>query len=220
MTEIDRNGGLFRVSWVEKLVTSILQPLSCQAKAVSQPSKPNPYQSPEATQKEAATGVAFVSAGSQWTLWATLAGSLLLIACLYWLAAGYAIIAAIVFLPAQLRAVIRLWKEARLAGEWSQPSAQLAVVVSSLLICIPVGIATVIAFFTVCFAGAFAAAATLNPGPGDRYGFNLMARVGIPLGALAAVVVFGYVWWWAVKKRVLWEKELPLPENAKEESEA
>lgn len=187
---------------------------------MSQSPEPNPFQSPKTVRKEATNKVARVSDVSQWLVWATLAGIFLLVAELYWVAPGLGIVAAMVCAPALLRVVVRLWKEARLVGAWPQPGGQFAILVSSVLISVPVVFTSAMAFFAVCTAGALVVGGLFRPTSDDPYGLQTILRVGFTLGGLVGLVVLGYLWTWSVKKRILWEKELPLPENAEEGSEA
>lgn len=149
--------------------------------------EPNPFQSPESEN----VGVKPKSGMPQTPLAGTLVAavvSILLVIGLFWVLPGLGVLAALVLVPANLRAVLTMRKECQATGSWPKGWEQASAFLLSALIMIPVWIATGIVFCAVCWAGARIA---FNAFPrGDEYGFTNMFYGGVPIGLVAGLISF------------------------------
>lgn len=155
---------------------------------MSTPEKePNPFQSPESPHGRANEEKGL----SQHSLRATIAAavvSILIVVGLFLVAPGVGVLAALVLVPANLRAILLLRREFQANGNWPAGWNQVSAFVVSALVMLPVWIATGIAFYAVCWAGAMIAVTAFPMS--DDYGFTNMIIGGIPLGLIAGLISF------------------------------
>ncbi|QDU75112.1 hypothetical protein Pan97_21350 [Bremerella volcania] len=155
---------------------------------MSEPGKePNPYKSPETEDAGAKMESGMPPAALTGTL-AAAGVSVLIIIGLFLVSPGIGVLAALVLVPANLRAILAMRKEFRATGRWPEGWNQASAFVISTLIMIPIWIATGIAFYAVCWAGAMIAVSAFPKG--DEYGFTNMIYGGIPIGLIAGLVSF------------------------------
>ncbi|PQO25957.1 hypothetical protein C5Y96_21120 [Blastopirellula marina] len=149
--------------------------------------EPNPFESPEAE-----CGGAQPDPGTPQTALigalAAAAVSFLIAFGLFLVTPGLGVIAAMLLVPANLRAFLAMRKELQSTGTWPQGWQQASALVISALIMIPVWIATGIAFSAVCWAGAMIGLSAFPKG--DEYGFSNMLYGGIPIGLIAGLISF------------------------------
>lgn len=149
--------------------------------------EPNPYQPPETDetsllQKPQAPQAAYVG-----TLVA--AGiSVLIVTGIFFVAPGIAVITALVLVPANLRALLLLRRAFQATGDWPDGSQQLSAIFVSVFLMIPIWIATGIAFYAVCWAGAMIAVSVFPKG--DEYGISNMLYGGVPIGLVVGLISF------------------------------
>ncbi|PQO34190.1 hypothetical protein DTL21_11670 [Bremerella cremea] len=159
--------------------------------------EPNPFRSPKTA--DGASSEGFVL--SKLAFWGTVPASIFLVAILAWFYPGLGIVAALILVPAHLRALIRFQRTAHESGVWPPTEQQLSIFFTSVLVCVPVLLAGAAAFTVVCFAGGMAAARIGSPwAASDPYGFGWMLMVGGSLGTIAGIVAYGFAWWWSLGK--------------------
>ncbi len=159
--------------------------------------EPNPYRSPKAADRPSSEGVVL----SKLAFWRTVPASIVLVAILAWFYPGLGIVAALILVPAHLRALIRFQRTAHESGAWPPMEQQLSIFFTSVLVCVPVLLAGAAAFTVVCFAGGLAASRIGSPwASSDPYGFGWMLMVGGSLGTVAGIVAYGFAWWWSLEK--------------------
>ncbi len=149
--------------------------------------EPNPYQSPDGQESEAKE----IAKVSQAALVGTIAAavvSLVIVIILFLVAPGIGVLAALVLVPANLRAILVMRKEFQKSGDWPAGWELTSAFVISTLIMIPIWIASGVAFYAVCWAGAMIAVAIFPKA--DDYGFGNMILGGVPIGLIAGLVSF------------------------------
>lgn len=155
---------------------------------MSEPQKePNPFQSPESE----STGGGADPQISRSTLVGTLiavAVSIVIIIGLFVVAPGIGVLAALILVPANLRAVLAMRKDFQTTGHWPHGWDQVSALVISALIMIPIWIATGITFYAVCWAGAMIAYSVFPRG--DEHGIANMLYGGVPIGLIAGLISF------------------------------
>lgn len=149
--------------------------------------EPNPFESPESENASAEPASTMPQAALTGTLMA--AGiSILIVIGLFLVTPGLGVLAALVLVPANLRAILAMRKEFLATGSWPEGWGQASALIISALIMIPIWIATGIAFYAVCWAGALIAISAFPKG--DEYGFTNMLYGGVPIGLTAGLISF------------------------------
>lgn len=149
--------------------------------------EPNPYESPESESVGAETESPMSGSTLVGTLIAA-AVSIVIIVGLLIVAQGIGVLAALILVPANLRAVLTMRKEYQATGHWPHGWDQVSALVISALVMIPIWIATGIAFYAVCWAGAMIAYSVFPRG--DEYGIANMLYGGVPIGLIAGIISF------------------------------
>lgn len=152
---------------------------------MSEPEKePNPFQSPESQD----TGAKKMSQAAVVGILVAAVVSLLTVIVLFLVVPGVGVLAALVLVPANLRAIVIMRREFRKSGNWPAGWELASAFVISTLIMIPVWIASGVAFYAVCWAGAMIAV-TVFP-KADDYGLGNMILGGVPIGLIAGLTSF------------------------------
>lgn len=114
---------------------------------------------------------------------------------------GLAILVALFAAPGLVRAHIRLRREYFATGQEATATQQFQDVLISMLVGGLVTVAAGAAFFAVCLGG-FVAAESVLPGRND-YGITNLLRAGLPLGSIAGLTAFYFLFRWSLGKKVL-----------------
>lgn len=155
---------------------------------MSEPERePNPFESPETENVPANKPLRVPQAAYTGTL-AAAGISILVVLGLFIVVPGIAVLVALVLVPANLRAILSMRREFRASGIWPEGWQQASAFFISALIMIPIWIATGIAFYAVCWAGAMIAVSVFPKG--DEYGFTNMIYGGVPVGLIAGLISF------------------------------
>lgn len=149
--------------------------------------EPNPFESPE-SESAAAETKADVPEGAYNGTLAAAGFSVLLIIGLFILSPGIGVLAAMILVPANLRAILAMRREFQATGNWPAGWDQASALFISALIMIPIWIATGIAFYAVCWAGAMIAYSVFPKA--DEYGLANMLYGGVPIGLIAGLISF------------------------------
>lgn len=149
--------------------------------------EPNPFESPESESTREAKVSGMPQAAFAGTFVAAIV-SVLIVVGLFFVTPGLGVLAALVLVPANLRAILLMRKAFQATGNWPLGWSLASAFVISTLIMIPIWIATGIAFYAVCWAGAMIAVSVFPKA--DEYGLANMLYGGVPIGLIAGLVSF------------------------------
>ena len=151
---------------------------------------PNPYGSPKSTEdfSPGATESEYLA------LLVAIVVTFLILFVLYLLTPGIGLLATMVLVPAIVRWFLCLRRKTIAEGRSAPLGQQFSLFLISVLVMVPVLVATVITFCAVCWAGA-TIAINIFPEKKPYEGIGTMLLGGVPAGLLAALAVLCFVVW-------------------------